>query len=39
MGRAVADAADTRSPYTVEVLNKALDIVGIFSHAAPSLSL
>jgi DNA-binding IclR family transcriptional regulator len=39
MGRAVADTADMRSPYTVEVLNKALDIVGIFSHAAPSLSL
>jgi DNA-binding IclR family transcriptional regulator len=39
VGRAAADDADGRSPYTIEVLNKAFDIVGVFSHAAPSLSL
>jgi DNA-binding IclR family transcriptional regulator len=39
VGRAAADTTDMRSPYTIEVLNKALDIVGVFSHAAPLLSL
>ena len=28
-----------RSPYSIEVLNKAVDIIGVFSHAEPQLSL
>jgi DNA-binding IclR family transcriptional regulator len=32
-------AAAPRSPYTVEVLTKAFDILGVFSHEQPTLSL
>jgi DNA-binding IclR family transcriptional regulator len=32
-------APASRSPYTIEVLRKALDIIGVFSHEFPSLSL
>ena len=33
------DGAKDRSPYSIEVLNKAVDIIGVFSHETPTLSL
>jgi DNA-binding IclR family transcriptional regulator len=38
-GDDIAQPGKARSPYSIEVLNKAIDIIGVFSHEHPSLSL
>jgi DNA-binding IclR family transcriptional regulator len=38
-GTSGKDAAKTSNPYAIEVLRRAFDILAVFSHAKPSLSL
>jgi DNA-binding IclR family transcriptional regulator len=39
MSRSRAPAAAEREPYAIESLNRAIDVLSVFSHARPELSL